>query len=138
MRISDWSSDVCSSDLKSEPASLPSPKSFAAWPPRPLPAVQMGLHVSNHLAERWRQRIAETCALAGALILSSFGPAPVVAGRRWIADPIAHRRHCWRNRTRLVKIPLNSMDAGMRSEEHTSELQTLMRTSYAVYCLKKH
>src|SRR3546814_10718747 len=27
--------------------------------------------------------------------------------------------------------------AGMRSEEHTSELQSLMRTSYAVFCLKK-
>src|SRR3546814_14051202 len=73
----------------------------------------MGLHVSHHLAERWRQRIAETCALAGALILSSVGPAPVVDGRRWLADPIAHRRHCWRNRTRLVKLQINSMDAGM-------------------------
>src|SRR3546814_6527489 len=28
--------------------------------------------------------------------------------------------------------------AGMRSEEHTSELQSLMRISYAVFCLKKH
>src|SRR3546814_980710 len=28
-------------------------------------------------------------------------------------------------------------EAGMRSEEHTSELQSLMRTSYAVFCLKK-
>src|SRR3546814_3122786 len=28
-------------------------------------------------------------------------------------------------------------DAGMRSEEHTSELQSLMRISYAVFCLKK-
>src|SRR3546814_7019013 len=110
-------------------------------------------------------------SLAGALILSSFGPAPVVDGRRWLADPIAHRRHCWRNRTRLVKLQINSMDAGMtdyaasqladesfdqfemsliaqllgfpheraivRSEEHTSELQSLMRISYTVFCLKK-
>src|SRR3546814_15666148 len=29
------------------------------------------------------------------------------------------------------------LDAGPRSEEHTSELQSLMRTSYAVFCLKK-
>src|SRR3546814_4733066 len=28
-------------------------------------------------------------------------------------------------------------DAGLRSEEHTSELQSLMRISYAVFCLKK-
>src|SRR3546814_8719954 len=33
-----------------------------------------------------------------------------------------------------VTIPAN---AGQRSEEHTSELQSLMRTSYAVFCLKK-
>src|SRR3546814_1287720 len=43
----------------------------------------------------------------------SFGPAPVGDGRRWLADPIAHRRHCWRNRTRLVKLQINSRDAGM-------------------------
>src|SRR3546814_2554879 len=29
-------------------------------------------------------------------------------------------------------------DAQVRSEEHTSELQSLMRISYAVFCLKKH
>src|SRR3546814_19362044 len=50
---------------------------------------------------------------SGALIRSSFGPAPVVDGRRWLADPIAHRRHCWRNRTRLVTLQINSMDAGL-------------------------
>src|SRR3546814_5310497 len=32
---------------------------------------------------------------------------------------------------------LNIVWAGMRSEEHTSELQSLMRISYAVFCLKK-
>src|SRR3546814_1160313 len=32
---------------------------------------------------------------------------------------------------------LPSVDAGRRSEEHTSELQSLMRSSYAVFCLKK-
>src|SRR3546814_3400502 len=34
--------------------------------------------------------------------------------------------------------PPDSTIAGMRSEEHTSELQSLMRTSYAVFCLKKN
>src|SRR3546814_10465809 len=34
-------------------------------------------------------------------------------------------------------IPVTCMDAAMRSEEHTSELQSLMRISYAVFCLKK-
>src|SRR3546814_5891122 len=40
------------------------------------------------------------------------------------ADPVAHGRSAWAHRS-------------ARSEEHTSELQSLMRTSYAVFCLKK-
>src|SRR3546814_8907207 len=41
----------------------------------------------------------------------------------------------------ILRIPSNRMlkraDGGERSEEHTSELQSLMRNSYAVFCLKK-
>src|SRR3546814_8302628 len=33
---------------------------------------------------------------------------------------------------------LSDRELAIRSEEHTSELQSLMRTSYAVFCLKKH
>src|SRR3546814_3866655 len=39
--------------------------------------------------------------------------------------------------TVLVHIEREQRHAGNRSEEHTSELQSLMRTSYAVFCLKK-
>src|SRR3546814_5206329 len=42
---------------------------------------------------------------------------------------VARRRQRWR----LLLLPL----VGLRSEEHTSELQSLMRISYAVFCLKK-
>src|SRR3546814_1417828 len=35
-------------------------------------------------------------------------------------------------------VPLNHVEHGRRSEEHTSELQSLMRISYAVFCLKKN
>src|SRR3546814_8383206 len=46
--------------------------------------------------------------------------------------------HCWprqmRTRSRTA-IPVEAL--GPRSEEHTSELQSLMRISYAVFCLKK-
>src|SRR3546814_7927130 len=60
-------------------------------------------------------------------------------GRRWslqlqidppqkLSNP--DRRHCWRNARGHEPQP-------DRSEEHTSELQSLMRTSYAVFCLKK-
>src|SRR3546814_7990878 len=36
-----------------------------------------------------------------------------------------------------LEVLRNALIAGERSEEHTSELQSLMRTSYAVFCLKK-
>src|SRR3546814_3478789 len=36
-----------------------------------------------------------------------------------------------------IQSYLNNDSQGLRSEEHTSELQSLMRTSYAVFCLKK-
>src|SRR3546814_6198282 len=36
-----------------------------------------------------------------------------------------------------LQAAIESRDAGERSEEHTSELQSLMRSSYAVFCLKK-
>src|SRR3546814_13709678 len=38
---------------------------------------------------------------------------------------------------RLERIPEDGVPAWLRSEEHTSELQSLMRISYAVFCLKK-
>src|SRR3546814_7813387 len=40
-------------------------------------------------------------------------------------------------RTQLGNLDLNTAFPGSRSEEHTSELQSLMRISYAVFCLKK-
>src|SRR3546814_10915831 len=41
--------------------------------------------------------------------------------------------------TRAVRLPsiIKATEMPMRSEEHTSELQSLMRISYAVFCLKK-
>src|SRR3546814_10901043 len=47
--------------------------------------------------------------------------------QRQIADPHGGCRHC----------PSPSSSSATRSEEHTSELQSLMRISYAVYCLQK-
>src|SRR3546814_10643726 len=48
----------------------------------------------------------------------------------------AVRTCCWIVVMGLV-ARLESRGQGARSEEHTSELQSLMRTSYAVFCLKK-
>src|SRR3546814_4380061 len=56
--------------------------------------------------------------------------------------PNQNERH-WDNRVRTARKHLverqllDNSEHGVRSEEHTSELQSLMRSSYAVFCLKK-
>src|SRR3546814_3540695 len=104
MRISDWSSDVCSSDLGNA-----------------IRKVDRPLH-DLHAPERSTDH---------------GGPAPDaehVGQQRLRAHPVAHRQQ-WK--IRAVRLAGAFVDAARRSEEHTSELQSLMRTSYAVFCLKK-
>src|SRR3546814_3362479 len=67
------------------------------------------------------------------------GPDPVRTDRRFVAlrhrfpsSPDAVRNHAWTARGHPAIL------SPSRSEEHTSELQSLMRISYAVFCLKKH
>src|SRR3546814_8994051 len=102
MRISDWSSDVCSSDLFLQHDIAFQRGTFAAaifpWPGDPQ---QPGR--AEHAAER------------------GIGRGPAIGQ----THPMARRRRTSDKRTHL------------RSEEHTSELQSLMRISYAVFCLKK-
>src|SRR3546814_9688926 len=102
MRISDWSSDVCSSDL-----------------------VLGHIDAANHHAKR-------TAGTRAGRPLFRFRD-PLV--HRTLARlSCRHRRGC----TRLFLRAVRSLAvAGGRSEEHTSELQSLMRISYAVFCLKK-
>src|SRR3546814_5515759 len=60
--------------------------------------------------------------------------------RRWSRTApwrmVARRRHRGRNPLERPRL-LSGRDRRRRSEEHTSELQSLMRISYAVFCLKK-
>src|SRR3546814_6383369 len=104
MRISDWSSDVCSSDLLAlghEVEFGNAGKEFHGQT-RPVRRLQNG-------AER-------TCDSPGWRFASeSAGPLDTIATR---------------------SLGVNG-ERGRRSEEHTSELQSLMRISYAVFCLKK-
>src|SRR3546814_9984150 len=109
MRISDWSSDVCSSDL---PTLRPAATALVALG-YVLYALGAALVLRRYLRQRgWR--LAEdwenpNCILHGAMSIT--GLAAVMSG----------------------VVPF----AVCRSEEHTSELQSLMRISYAVFCLKK-
>src|SRR3546814_7249310 len=91
MRISDWSSDVCSSDLAVA---------------RPLQRAPRGLD----LVEPGFDRVVTNAGFA----------------QRLAHDP----RH-------VAGLAPALVAADVRSEEHTSELQSLIRISYAVFCLEK-
>src|SRR3546814_6985169 len=107
MRISDWSSDVCSSDLEC----LRSVVLRSAGRPcyRRLRRGVCGRtrHVAVWPAARHRRRNVVFADMA-----------------RIYGGPLCHTMNL-------------SMPARLRSEEHTSELQSLMRISDAFYCLKK-
>src|SRR3546814_2368505 len=59
-----------------------------------------------------------------------------LAGLAAAPDAGGHHAGAFR-RTGLVGLPVQAVAQAVRSEEHTSELQSLMRISYAVFCLKK-
>src|SRR3546814_10310207 len=128
MRISDWSSDLCSSDLvaRAEGAGVEDQQ-----------AVR--LHVGQvHLQRRrvHRHQHVELVAGghddAGAEIDLEGGHPEGGADRR--ADL---RREVGEGRQVIARQRGGQRELAARSEEHTSELQSLMRNSYAVFCLKK-
>src|SRR3546814_8655274 len=117
MRISDWSSDVCSADLL---------------------AVGQGRHLVFAGA-----RIRPVAAAPPADRVQS-GRAERDGRERHGNDGRGYRRHLHAavfRRAAAVCLCRASPGRGLaqsgRSEEHTSELQSLMRISYAVFCLKK-
>src|SRR3546814_2944889 len=128
MRISDWSSDVCSSDLNAQ--------QHAARLSRP-DNVDTGL-IALHGKCRWRPAArqlldTDSPARSGAYAASLRDINSVKSRTRFVlrVSPCV-RSQSVPCRCRSVPGTLTS-----RSEEHTSELQSLMRTSYAVFCLKK-
>src|SRR3546814_7198731 len=104
MRISDWSSDVCSSDLPVRPCE----------PPSGATAARYAAAAGDALRGLRRNCGGRECALPG------YGRANGTGAES------SRGRSAYRG-----------AGSGERSEEHTSELQSLMRISYAVFCLKK-
>src|SRR3546814_5748060 len=111
MRISDWSSDVCSSDLQNGEAD------------------RLVRRHDRQLIGATEQFVSEAKRDVGH---DQQRDHPVKGDR--------HRRIA-ASRLQHLGPPLPPTQAhrppGSRSEEHTSELQSLMRISYAVFCLKK-
>src|SRR3546814_7798215 len=101
MRISDWSSDVCSSDL-------------------------LGQRIGS---AEWLRGVLTCGALCASALYLSPGFAPIPG----LSEPALTDRQFDEVRAQMI----TPRALGGRSEEHTSELQSLMRISYAVFCLKK-
>src|SRR3546814_3783936 len=98
MRISDWSSDVCSGSL-------------------PLTASRISTQPPSDPGTAPRTRIRPRSTSVDTTI------------RFWV---VTRTSPMWP----AIFLPFHTRP-GSRSEEHTSELQSLMRTSYAAFCLKK-
>src|SRR3546814_2445542 len=127
MRISDWSSDVCSSDL-SWYGSL---KQSGDHLIRVRHAGELG--VQGGEVDPVQQLGADRLAVGRALVEGGAGVGDHHHVEAQIgADPDAGRHAHVGGDAEGDDL----LDA-TRSEEHTSELQSLMRISYAVFCLKK-
>src|SRR3546814_10511582 len=111
MRISDWGSDVCSSDLDRD---------------RARRAAEQ-----DRFGERAMHRRLEPGQVA--IIASMLGAAHAIS-----APPPNERKDRKKlDAAKAIDRPKMIWISRRRSEEHTSELQSLMRISYAVFCLKK-
>src|SRR3546814_3150372 len=111
MRISDWSSDVCSSDLNLE-----------RWGNHRIAIgrcqAEVEIDFLTHVRERIEKRI----------------PMVLYRNARHCVGRVAMPRSIGQGKLREY---CREGELGFRSEEHTSELQSLMRISYAVFCLRK-
>src|SRR3546814_6542941 len=142
MRISDWSSDVCSSDLPRARRARSAP----AWRVPSSDWRHRSLRKAAHRAEHLDRGYSAHDTADGSLpirLIPSLTPSPSVGHRpiaRIAAHGIANGCDLLRNLNPHIGDPSQlGLDLLVRSEEHTSELQSLMRISYAVFCLiKKH
>src|SRR3546814_2574508 len=114
MRISDWSSDVCSSDLP-----------VAEWP-----NVLTALNAVILLRSIDGMRSVPIREFLIGYLTTGLEPGEILVG-------VEIPRPARSQRAGISKLCRKAGEFAHRSEEHTSELQSLMRISYAVFCLKK-
>src|SRR3546814_2350588 len=138
MRISDWSSDVCSSDLRKfctvdgrsavegdilvsvrAPVGRLNLADTTLVIGRGIAAIRSRSGHQNLLFEKLKEVFAEEDSMGGGTIFKAIGKSELQS-------------------INVLRVPdLLADRADSRSEEHTSELQSLMRISYAVFCLQK-
>src|SRR3546814_5542192 len=112
MRISDWSSDVCSSDLLKARIVFGVPDQDDRYIPQDAGERRYALRTVKQRLHQASFREAVVTAYHGRCAISHLPEQRLLDAAHIVAD-----KH-------------------ERSEEHTSELQSLMRNSYAVFCLK--
>src|SRR3546814_10369030 len=115
MRISDWSSDVCSSDLAIA-------KQITDKPGAQDLRLPSGLKLKSSVVLVVDQKTNEVLAAQHADSVQPIASLTKLMTALVVTD---------------AKQPMDEVIEITRSEEHTSELQSLMRISYAVFCLKK-
>src|SRR3546814_2299048 len=129
MRISDWSSDVCSSDL-----TLTRINNAISRPgiPTAIKVNRQGCAQLGKMPDATRAVMAATTAPP----TMNEPPAPIMPEAKKI--DIGKARAFGENRSEIIEVAAGDRVASpiatpilQRSEEHTSELQSLMRISYA-------
>src|SRR3546814_7676259 len=129
VRISDWSSDVCSSDLRL--AAISRRDRFKSTAAMTTPAIAIGTRAALAIT------LTPNASHATPIKVPTRTPMPrlrrICPRERWTDGFIGESRlegaQLKRERARGAKI------CRVRSEKNTSELQSLMRISYAVFCL---
>src|SRR3546814_3541262 len=121
MRISDWSSDVCSSDLTGRGLEIAGDVSLRLLPTPAFSAEQVTLANLEGGSEPVMARLEE--------LRISIALLPLLRGEVLVESVTLVR----------PDILLEVLEDGRanRSEEHTSELQSLLRIAYAVFCSTK-
>src|SRR3546814_10138369 len=111
MRVGDWMSDVCASDLRA--------------------------HTNHRSLNHYLQQVCERLEVR--VVYGSIDALLHATNSAWqrCDQPSEHHRLSSRRRQPRSQERRQLSQPHGRSEEHTSELQSLMRISYAVFCLKK-
>src|SRR3546814_9783074 len=140
MRISDWSSDVCSSDLaESELVALLEWAASSGDLLSRIGAIETGLAVLPRIPS------LEPTILALVTSIRDLDPTDVEGRLHFLMGILLYVGGDISRTGVLADLPPFQRRLAIfaqaalfeRSEEHTSELQSLMRISYAVFCLKK-
>src|SRR3546814_10807104 len=138
MRISDWSSDVCSSDLLTRLGF--NRALIICTPPQRDLAERINAMLGDRSAGIFDGALMhvpfETVVACRDVELKSLADCTVAIGggsTTGLAKALALE-----DGLPIVAVPTTYAGSAMRSEEHTSEIKSLMRISYAVFCLKKN